>query len=106
MTERTDHPVSQPLEPRPRPVICSSSLEEGREPLEKRWKDASEIEEIIIGSSRLDKLPFRIMGASGYEYTLAKINDETREEFHRLDMKRRLEAGAGAAGISKNTKLF
>jgi len=54
-----------------------------------------------------DKRPFHLMGASGYEYTLDKINDEIREEFHRLDMKRRLEAGAAAgpaAGPAKNAK--
>jgi len=109
MTEKTNHPVSQPPEPEPehRTVVYSSSLEEERVPLEKSWKEASQIEEIKIDSSRPDKQPFHLMGASGYEYTLGKLNDEIRENFHRLDMKRRLETASPAgpaAGAAKSTK--
>jgi len=69
MTEKTEHPVDQPPEQEPehghehRLMVYSSSLEEGREPPVKRWKDASKVEEIKFDSSRLDKLPFHLLGA-------------------------------------------
>jgi len=59
-----------------------------------------------------DKLPFHLLGAGGYEYTLDKTNDEIREVFHRQDMKKHLEAGAaagpgpGPAGKTKKKSLF
>ena len=61
--------------------------------MERMWqlKGDRKVEEIKIDSSRLDQLPFHLMGASGYEYTLDKTNDEIREEFHRQEMKKRLE---------------
>jgi len=77
-----------------------------------RWLEADGIKEIKLDSSRLDKLPFHLLGAGGYEYTLDKTNDEIRENFHRLDVKRRLEAGAaagsgpGPAGKTKKKSLF
>jgi len=78
--------------------------------MERMRKEAGKVEEIKIDSSRLDKLPFHLLGTGGYEYTLDKTNDEIREEFHRLDMKRHLEAGAaagpGPAGKTKKKSLF
>jgi hypothetical protein len=100
MSEKNDKPVTQPTEPESEhtPVVYSSGLAEGHGPMERIYG--------VHEETKPDNQPFHLMGASGYEYTLDKINDETREEFHRLDMKRRLEAGAEAAGKSKKTNLL
>ena len=76
--------------------------------MERMRKEAGKVEEIKIGSSRLDELPFHLMGAGGYEYTLEKTNDEIREDLHRMDTKKQLEAAAaaGPAGNTKKKSLF
>ena len=118
MSEKTEHPAIQPTEHEPThehehsPVVYSSYLEEGHGPMERmrQAKGERKVEELKINSTRQDNLPFHILGAGGFEYSLEKANDEIREEFHRQDVKKHLEAVAATgpvpAGKTKKKGIF
>jgi len=66
----------------------------------------SPVEEIKVDASKLEELPYRLMGTGSHYYSLARINNEIRNEFERMDSKKRLEAGAAQAGNKTKSSLF
>jgi hypothetical protein len=66
----------------------------------------SPVEEIKIDASKLKELPFRLMGTGSHYNSLARINNEIRDEFHRMDSKRRLESGTVTAKKQTKSQLY
>ena len=66
----------------------------------------SPVEEIKIDASKMDELPYKLLGTGSHYHSLARINRETRDHFNRIDSKRRLESGTIASGNAAKSSIY